>query len=92
MRMADLKPGWEILGNDGLRLGAISEVGQNYLLVARSSHGRGLYVPASAIAMVYPGSVRLNVDTAVAGEMGWEQPPRTGDDPAGPENDLHRHV
>jgi hypothetical protein len=92
MRMADLKAGWEILGNDGLRVGSIKEVGQNYLLVSRSGHGRDLYVPASAIAMVYPGSVRLNVDTAAAAEMGWEQPPRTGDDPSAADSDLHRHV
>jgi hypothetical protein len=92
MRMADLGPGWEILTNDGLRLGTIKEVGQNYLLVARSGRGRDLYVPASAIAMVYPGSVHLNVDASAAAELGWEQPPRTGDDPTGSEADLHRHV
>jgi hypothetical protein len=92
MRMADLRPGWEILGNDGLRVGSIREVGQNYLLVARPGHGRNLYVPASAIAMVYPGSVRLNVDGTAAAELGWEQPPRTDDNPIGTESDLHRHV
>ena len=32
MRMADLKPGWAVVGNDGKRVGAVQHVGQNYLL------------------------------------------------------------
>ena len=92
MRMADLKPGWEVLANDAIRLGTIKEVGQNYLLLSRSGHSPDLYVPASAIAMVYQGSVRLNVTGAAAAEMGWEQRPRTSDQPTGQEDDLHRHI
>jgi hypothetical protein len=92
MRMADLKPGWSILANDGVRVGTIRQVGQNYLLASHAGHGRNLYVPASAIAMVHPGSVHLNVDSKAVAELGWELEPRTGDKPTEAETDLHRHV
>lgn len=92
MRMADLKPGWSILGNDGIRIGAIREVGQNYLLASHPGRGHDLYVPASAIAVVRPGSVQLNVDSGAVGGLGWELKPRTSDEPTGVEGDLHRHV
>ena len=32
MRMADLKPGWAVVGNDGKRVGSVRYVGQNYVL------------------------------------------------------------
>ena len=32
MRMADLKPGWAVVGNDGKRVGGVRHVGQNYVL------------------------------------------------------------
>jgi hypothetical protein len=92
MRMADLKRGWPIVGNDGIRVGAIKEVGQNYLLMSPVHHRHDLYVPASAIAMVRAGSVQLNVDSGAVGELGWELAPRTSDEPTGTEADLHRHV
>lgn len=92
MRMADLKPGWPIIGNDGIRVGTIREVGQNYLLASQARHGHDIYVPASAIAMVRAGSVQLNVESNVIGGLGWEPAPRTGDEPTGTETDLHRHV
>ncbi len=92
MRMADLKRGWVIVANDGIRVGTIREVGQNYLLISRSGHGPDMYVPASAIAMVNIGVVHLNLPASAAAEMGWEQAPRTSDNPTGPEGDLHRHI
>jgi hypothetical protein len=92
MRMVDLKPGWPILGNDGIRVGTIREVGQNYLLASHVRHGHDLFVPASAIAMVRAGSVQLNVDSSAIGGLGWELAPRTSDEPTGTETDLHRHI
>jgi len=92
MRMADLKPGWPILANDGIRVGTIREVGQNYLLASHAGHGHDLYVPASAIAMVHPGSVHLNVDSTAIPAFGWELKPRTSDEPTAAEADLHRHI
>lgn len=89
MRMTDLRPGWAVVGNDGRRVGAVKEVGQNYVVVSPGD----LYVPASAIANVQEALVQLNVTRQDAARMGWEQPPRTDDTlQTGQEADLRRHV
>jgi hypothetical protein len=93
MRMADLKPGWAVLGNDGRPVGTVREVGQNYVLVSASGLPSDLYIPASAIANVENESVHLNVAQRDVAQMGWGQPPRDDDAPSSsPEADLHRHV
>jgi hypothetical protein len=93
MRMADLRPGWAVVGNDGRRLGTVKDVGQNYVLTSRTGLPDDLYVPASAIANVENEVVHLNVALREAQGMGWQQPQR-GDDAlkTTPESDLHRHV
>lgn len=91
MRMSDLKPGWAVVTNDGRRLGTIREVGQNHLRTARPGGG-DLFVPASAIANVDGSVVYLNVAARAADAMGWEQAPRSDDEPTGAESDLHRHI
>ena len=93
MRMADLKPGWMVVGNDGRRVGQVHDVGQNYIVTSTIGLGSDIYVPVSAIANVEHEVVHLSVPQRDVGEMGWEQPPRDGDAPAtSPETDLHRHV
>lgn len=93
MRMADLKAGWAILGNDGHRFGTIEHVGQNYILASRAGFLSHLYVPASHVANVEDEVVYLNLSKREADGMGWEQPPRDQDAPeTSPETDLHRHV
>ena len=93
MRMADLKAGWAILGNDGHRFGTVEHVGQNYILASRAGFLGDLYVPASHVANVEDEVVYLNLSKREADEMGWEQPPRDRDAPeTSPESDLHRHV
>jgi hypothetical protein len=94
MRMADLKAGWAVVGNDGRRLGTVEDVGHNYLLVSRGAFSGHLYVPASAIANVEHEQVHLNLAKNEAAQMGWEQPPREPDAPgSAPDADsLHRHV
>jgi hypothetical protein len=93
MRMADLKSGWAVVGNDGQRVGEIREVSQNYLLTSRPGFAHDLYVPASAIGNVEHEVVHLSIPQAVVAQMGWDQPPREDDSPAAaPESDLHRHV
>ena len=52
MRMADLKPGWEVVGNDGGRVGTVRKVEQNYILTSRGGLANDIYVPASAVANV----------------------------------------
>jgi hypothetical protein len=91
--MADLKPGWMVVGNDGRRVGAVRDVGQNYIVTSATGLAGDIYVPASAIANVEHEVVHLSVPQSVVAEMGWEQPPRDDDTPAtSPETDLHRHV
>ncbi len=94
MRMADLKPGWTVVGNDGDLVGAVQHVGQHYVLVSISGLGASdIYVPASAIANVAHDVIHLSVPQRDVAQMGWEQPPRDDDVPtASSETDLHRHV
>ena len=93
MRMADLKPGWLVVGNDGSRVGTVRDVGQNYVLTSTSALAPDLYVPASAIANVEREVVHLSVRERDVADMGWEQRPRDLDAPTTDvESDLHRHV
>ena len=90
--MADLKPGWMVVGNDGGRVGTVRDVGQNYIVTSIGLQG-DIYVPASAIANVENEVVHLSVPQRSVAAMGWGQPPREDDTPAtSPEADLHRHV
>jgi hypothetical protein len=93
MRMADLKAGWAVVGNDGQRLGTVQDVSQDYVLMSRAAFSGQLYVPASAIANVEHEVVHLNLAKNEAEQMGWEQPPREPDAGPTPEIDpLHRHI
>jgi hypothetical protein len=93
MRMADLKSGWDVVGNDGRRVGQIREVSQNYLLTSMPGLADDLYIPASAIANVVNEVVHLSVPQPDVAQMGWDQPPREDDTiTSSPESDLHRHV
>ena len=93
MRMADLKSGWVVVGNDGQRVGEIREVSQNYVVTSRPGLAGDIYVPASAIANVEHEMVHLSIPQPVVAQMGWDQPPREDDSPtSSPESDLHRHV
>ena len=93
MRMTDLRPGWTVVANDGEELGTVREVTQNFVRASRRGFAGDLFIPASAIANVVAGAIYLNVTKREAAEMGWEQPPRSGDTlETTPEADLHRHV
>lgn len=93
MRMADLKPGWDVVGNDGRHVGSVREVGQNYVAVSTGVVSTNVYIPASAIANVENETVHLSLAQRDVAGMGWGQPPRDDDAPlASPEGDLHRHV
>lgn len=93
MRMADLQPGWAVVGNDGGRVGDVREVGQNYILTSRPGLASDIHIPASAIANVEDEVVHLSIAHRDVAEMGWEQPPRDDDSlSTTPEPDLHRHI
>ena len=93
MRMADLKAGWAVVGNDGKRVGGVRHVGQNYVLTLVDGLGGEIYVPASAIANVEHDVIHLSVSQRDVAGMGWQQAPRDDDIPSSsPDTDLHRHV
>jgi hypothetical protein len=80
MRIADLQPGWEVVANDGHRIGRIRDVGQQYVEVSAGIFSGPLFVPASAIANVETETVHLNVARSEVDAMGWQQPPRSSDE------------
>jgi len=90
--MADLKPGWIVVGNDGRRVGAVRDVGQNYMLTSSTRLASDIYVPASAVANVEHEVVHLSVAQRDVAEMGWDQPPRDDAPATSAETDLHRHA
>ena len=93
MRMADIQPGWTVVGNDGHRIGEVREVSQNYILTSTGGLAGDLHVPATAVANVDNEVIHLSVPQADAANMGWEQPPREDDAPATQrDTDMHRHV
>ena len=93
MRMTDLRAGWTVLGNDGRRVGIVKDVGQNYILTARSGLAADLYVPVTSVANVENGVIHLNIRQSDVDQMGWEQGPRDDDAlEVQPEGDLHRHI
>ena len=93
MRIADLKPGWTVVTNDGHRLGRVKEVGQHFVKVSGGRFSRSLYVPSSAIANVEQETVHLNLAEREIDATGWQQPPRTSDDlRVTPERDADRDI
>jgi hypothetical protein len=92
MRMTDFRAGWAVVGNDGRRLGAVKDVGRNYVLITRSGFSADLYVPASHIANVEHETIHLNLTHDEAEQMGWDQAPRDDEPETDPESDLHRHI
>jgi hypothetical protein len=80
MRIADLKPGWDVLTNDGHRLGKIREVGQHFVEVSGGFFSAPLYVPASAIGNVENETVHLKFAHGEVDTTGWRRPPRSPDE------------
>ena len=80
MRIGDLEPGWDVLTNDGHRLGTVREVGQHFIEVSGGIFSSALYVPASAIGNVGKETVHLNLAHGEIDAAGWGQPPRSSDE------------
>ena len=93
MRIADLKPGWDVLTNDGHRLGRIVDVGQHFVEVSGGLFSTTLSVPASAIGNGEHETVHLNLAHNQIDATGWHQPPRSADDlQTAPERDADREI
>ena len=80
MRIGDLKPGWDVVTNDGHRLGRVKDVGQHFVEVSGGFFSSSLYVPASAIGNVEGERVHLNLARGEVDVTGWGSPPRTSDE------------
>lgn len=80
MRIGDLKPGWDVVTNDGHRLGSIREVGQHFVEVSGGLFSATLFVPASAIGNVENETVHLNLAHGEVDVVGWQQAPRSSDE------------
>lgn len=90
--MADIRPGWVVVGNDGQRIGGVLDVSQNYIHTS-TGPASDIFVPATAVANVEHEVIHLSVPQRDAANMGWEQPPRDDDSPAPADlGDRHRHV
>lgn len=93
MRIADLKPGWDVVANDGHRIGRVRDVGQHFVRVSAGRFSAAIYVPASAIANVENETVHLNLASIEIGGMGWQQPPRSPDElQTARERDVDRDI
>ena len=93
MRIADLKPGWDVLTNDGHRLGRVKEAGQHFVEVGGGLFSEPLFVPSSAIANVENETVHLGFARGEIDALGWQQPPRTSDElHVGVERDADRDI
>ncbi len=93
MRIADLQPGWDVLTNDGHRLGRIRDVGQHYVEVSGGLFSSALYVPASAIGNVENETVHLKYAQGEVDTAGWQSPPRSSDElQTGVEPDADREI
>ena len=93
MRIADLRPGWDVVTNDGHRLGRVVETGQHFLEVSGGFFSTTLFVPASAIGNVENETVHLTLARREVDGMGWQQPPRTSDElRAGEQRDVDRDI
>ena len=80
MRIGDLQPGWDVLTNDGHRLGRIRAVGQHFVEISHGHFGATLFVPSSAIGNVEQERVHLNLAHGEVDVTGWQSPPRLPDE------------
>ncbi len=93
MRIADLQAGWDVVTNDGHRLGRIKTVGQHYVEVSGGFFSQTLFVPSSAIGNVEAETVHINLAAGEIDAAGWQQPPRLPDElESGPERDADREI
>lgn len=72
------RPGMEVIGSDGQRVGQVVDVHADYLTVDTGLTTKLYYIPDSAITRVRGDRVELAVPDKVINAMGWNQPPLSG--------------
>ena len=71
-----IQPGSDVYGSDDEKIGTVSEVGTNYIVVEKGwLFTTDLYIPTSAITQTQQDRVYLNVPKDQVAGMGWDQPP-----------------
>ncbi len=73
---AQVQPGWAVVGSDGGKVGKVTAVREDHLVV---EHGlinkQSLYVPVDAVTGASDDTVTLNLGSAQVAEQGWQVPP-----------------
>ena len=79
MDISNVRTGWDVFGSDGDKVGDVSDVGPNYVLVTKGFlFTKDIYIPTSAITSIDQDRVYINVAKDQIDGMGWDQAP-TGD-------------
>lgn len=72
----DIQPGASVYGADGEKLGAIMEIGPDYIVVEKGLFfPTDYFVPNSAIATVEPERITLTLSRDKALDQGWDKDP-----------------
>ena len=79
-RVGEIEPGASVHGSDGGKLGAVTEVGADYIVVERGLLQPTSYVvPADAVADAAGGDVTLTMSRDEALAQGWDGRPASGE-------------
>ena len=73
-----IETGWNVYDNAGDKIGSVSEIGANYVLVQKGViFVRDIYIPLTAVTAADPdqGAVQLSVGKDQIDDMGWDVPP-----------------
>lgn len=74
--VSQIQNGWDVYGSDGDKVGDVSDVGPNYVLVTKGFlFTKDIYIPTSAITGVEQDRVYINVAKDQVDSMGWDQAP-----------------
>ncbi len=75
-RGIDIEPGAAVYGSDGEKLGAIMEIGPDYVVVEKGLFfPTDYFVPNGAVASVEPDRITLTLTRDEALEQGWDKDP-----------------
>jgi uncharacterized protein (TIGR02271 family) len=76
MRQKTIQPGWNVYGSDNEKIGDVSEVGSNYLLIRKGwLFTHDIFIPLSSLARTEQDGVYLNVTKDQVEGLGWDQQP-----------------
>jgi uncharacterized protein (TIGR02271 family) len=71
-----IQPGWSVYGSDGAKIGEISDLGPNYVLVSKGLlFPKDIYIPSSAITAIRADYIELNVSKDQIDSLSWDRPP-----------------